>query len=580
MAVIKLSAFSGEKPILNARLLPDTAATEAFNVRLTDGALTPINKAVYIGVGAGAANHKTIYRHGGTWLSWSGLVDVAPGPVAQDRLYYTGDGAPKMLVGGTEYDLAVAKPAAALTATMGGTGSGDVQSRTYSYTYVTSFGEESAPCTASNIIDWQPGKTVTLSGFALPPSGRDITTQRIYRSQTGSAGTYFYLIAERAVSSGNFSDTVPVDAFLEPLPSMDWNTPPSNLKGLCAMPNGMMAGFVGKDVYFCEPWRPHAWPEKYVLTCDTDVVGLRAIGPYLVVMTKGQPYIFAGATPDTMRQDKLEANFACINERSIVDLGFAICYATNEGLVAVRADGSIGIVTEQLFNRDTWLTFEPDKIIAAQSNGNYVMFYNTTDTEGVVRRGAMMININAAQFLVRSSEAADAVFFCAEDASLYFKRIGSTSIFQFDSPDGSPDELFWRSKEFWLTAPVNFGAVLIDLGRARSGESMVNIEDEIEAIREENALLFAGDLLGALNDAELNVFEMNGDVLLPYPRYESVMANIYADGELFHSVSAVNRIARLPGGKTARKWEISVSANVQIGQITMATTIEELRNTL
>ena len=42
MATLKLVGFSGEIPKLLPRLLPDMSAQAAFNVRLDDGALTPI----------------------------------------------------------------------------------------------------------------------------------------------------------------------------------------------------------------------------------------------------------------------------------------------------------------------------------------------------------------------------------------------------------------------------------------------------------------------------------------------------------------------------------------------------------
>ena len=578
MPVIKIAGFAGEKPLITPRLLPETAAKAAFNTRLNDGALTPTNKSTPTGENANDVDDVTIYRHGTEWLSWATPVSAAPGPVAEDRLYFTGDGVPKMKIGATIYELAVDRPTGALAATLGGSGTGDTQSRTYVFTWVTDFGEESAPAPASNIIDWKPGNTVTLSGFPATPSGRAITKQRIYRSQTGSSGTYFYLIAERAASPSNFSDTVAVDAFQEPLPSADWNAPPDDLDGLISMPNGMMAAFVGRDVYFCEPYRPHAWPEKYSMSCETDIVALRAIGSALVVMTKGQPYFMSGSTPDSMQSQKLEANFPCINARGVADLGFAICYPSNIGLIAVRADGTIALATQELFDRDTWLTFAPTTIVGGQHAGNYIMFYDTLDAAGTRLYGAMMININAAQYLVRTDEVAAAVFYSLEDEGLYFKRPGESGIHRFDSPDGAPETLYWRSKEFWLTQPVNFGAVLVDLGNGTTLKSIANIEAEKAAIAAQNAAIFAaGSLLSSLNDTEINGMAIDGDTLIPYPEYEEILLNVYADKKLVYSGNRAGSVLRLPAGFKARCWEVDVSANVQITQIIVAGTVDELR---
>ena len=277
MAALRFAQFSGEIPRLLSRLLPDTGAQQAENVRLDDGGLTPVRKMRQEHVFTGIPGIQTIYKFGSDWLAWDKVVNAVPGPVATDRLYYTGDGVPKMRVGSTIYSLAVPYPTAALTASMTGTGTGDVITRLYVYTWVTAFGEESEPNPISADVLWQAGKTVTLAGFQSTPTGRNITKQRIYRSQSSSqSGTDLFLIEERAASTSNYVDTHAVDDFAEVLPSRDWNAPPDDLTGLIAMPNGMMAGFSGKQLCFCEPYMPHAWPEKYRLTAAFPIVTLGA----------------------------------------------------------------------------------------------------------------------------------------------------------------------------------------------------------------------------------------------------------------------------------------------------------------
>lgn len=579
MPVIKISAFAGEKPLINARLLPDTAAASAANVRLDDGALTPTRKSSYTGADV-AIGSRTIYRHGSDWLSWATDVNAAPGPIAEDRLYYTGDGVPKMRVGGTVYPLALAAPTATPVATVSGTGSGDTVSRTYAWTWVTSFGEESAPSPASVIVDWKPGQTVTISGFSATPSGRSITKQRIYRSQTGTSGTYLYLIAERAASAGNYVDNVAVDAFQEVLPSSGWTPPPAGLSGLISMPNGMMAAFLGRDVLFCEPWMPHAWPDRYTMTCDTEVVGLAALGSVLIVMTKGAPYIMSGSHPDSVQSQKLETNFACINARGIVNLGFAVCYPSSIGLVAVGADGSVKLATAQLFSRDDWLGFSPTTIVSGQHAGAYVMCYDTVTAENERYAGAMLINVGA-EFVVRSSELMSALFFDENEAALYFIKPGGGNVYRFDDPDASPETYYWQSKQFWTTRPINFGAILVDFDDGTDIQTLANIAAERAEIEAANAAMIAGGLLNAaLNSLPLNVGTFSGDALLPFPDYASAVINVYADGVLVRSMPVGTKIERLPGKRTARLWEISVSSNVQVTQIIMAGTIDELRNQL
>lgn len=580
MAVIKISAFAGERPLISPRLLPETAATAASNLRLDDGALTPTNRSALTLFAAENANDLTIYRHGSDWLSWPGVVHAAPGPVAEDRLYFTGDGAPKMRVAGDVFNLALAPPDAAPSVAVSGSGTGDVQSRTYVWTWVTGFGEESAPSPVSEIVEWMPGQTVTLSGFPSTPADRNITKQRIYRSQTGSAGTYLYFIAERDADDSDFVDTIAVDAFNEALPSAGWTPPPETLSGLISMPNGMMAAFTGREVWFSEPYRPHAWPERYTMTCDAEVVGLVSLGSVLIVMTKANPYLMAGAHPDSMQSQKLEANLPCINGRGIVDLGFVACYPSKEGLVTVAADGSVAIATRQLFSREDWLQFSPETIIGAQSAGSYVMFYDRAMPNGDRFAGSILINVAGGEFLVRADEIASAAFYQKADACLYFTKPGDTNIYRFDDPNQPPSTYYWRSKEFWTTRPETFGVLLVDLGDGGALWTPEQIAEERAAIIEANeALILADALKSEINATGINVIPLAGDTLSQFPDYGSLTINVYADRQLVRSVTRAGTIDRLPADTKARLWEVSVSSNLQVTQIIMAGTIDELRMT-
>lgn len=580
MGVLRLTAFSGEQPRITPRLLPDTAAQEARDVRLDDGGLTPTRQAVQVTMAT--EGHQTIYRHGSIWLSWPGVVDAVPGPVAQDRLYFTGDGAPKVMAGGTTYPLAVPAPASALTAALSGTATGtEVVTRVYVFTWVTSLGEESEPSPASNEVPWLPGQTVTLSGFPAVPSGRGITHQRIYRTQTGTSGTYLYLIAERAAGTGNYVDTVPVDAFNEPLPSADWNAPPDGLTGLTSLPNGMMAAFEGRDLYFCEPWRPHAWPEKYVITTDYPIVGLASISTSIVVMTTGQPYLVSGTHPATMVAEKIEQNLPCINARGIADLGYVVAYPSHDGLVAVSGDGSTRLITSNLFSREKWLELSPQTAIAGQLSGRYCMFYDTVDEDANVTAGVIVIDAGGTPFLSRSSERATAVWYDLETSALYYLESGSNQIMQMDPVSGGPKTLTWRSKPFVLPAPQNFGAIMIDAESALTPEELNRLEAERQAVIDSNAAWIASSdpIGGAIASHAIAEVAIAGDLLpiVPQSAFDTVEVSVLADGSVVATVTDPNRVTRLPGGFLAREWSIAVSSGVTITQIRMGHTVADLQ---
>lgn len=580
MPAIKLEAFRGEQPRIIARQLPGSGAQAALNVRLDDGGLTPIRRSVAEAV-AGGADHLAILRFNDAWLSNAAAISAAEGAVDSTRLYYTGDGAPKLRkLDGTIYALALPAPTPALTATLGSSGSGDVVTRIYAYTWVTDLGEESEPCAASAAIDWQPGHTVTLSGFASTPADRGITLQRIYRSQTGTSGTYFYLIAERAASSSDFSDTVAVDAFQEPLPSADWNPPPDALEGLVSMSNGIAAGFVGRSVYFSEPFRWHAWPEKYVQQVDADIVGIAAINSVLFILTKGHPYFASGSVPEAMQLDRSPANMACIGARGIANLGFAVCYPANDGLAIARPDGSVGLVSASLFNAEQWKAYDPATMIGSQHQGRYVGFYSVTSGDQVIE-GCMAIEVAGEPFLSFASATATAAFFDLPSAALYYLRKGTDDIVRFDAPNGARARQYWRSKPFILPYPENFGAIRVDSDIVfTNADALAAAAVVADAIAANELLIAAGGLSGEINATALNGGALNGDILEPIPGSGNTLAiGIYANGTRVATVTATNDITRLPSGFLAEKWEIDVSGDIPITQIVMAKTMNELKRT-
>lgn len=575
MATLKLIQYSGEVPRLLPRLLPDTAAQRAENVRLDDGALTPTRKSRLEHTFPGTGTIATIYKHGDDWLSWSTPVNAAPGPVAQDRLYYTGDGKPKMRVNGAVYDLALPGPSAALTATLGGTGTGDVTTRIYVYTWVTDFGEESEPCPASNEIDWKPGNTVTLSGFASPPTGRGITKQRIYRSQSSlSSGADFYFIAERTASNANFTDTVAVDDFAEVLPSREWNPPPDNLSGLISLQNGMMAGFVGKDLYFCEPYRPHAWPEKYVLTLDYPIVALGAFGTNVVAMTTGQPYVINGTAPELMQQEKLELNLPCINARGVVDLGYSVAYPSYDGLVVVSSSGP-GIATAALMTRNDWLKTSPATFVAGQFAGRYFASYEYLEADNTPTSGTFIFDLTGSTpFMIRANWKADGCYYDIERSALYV-LIGR-EVYEYDALGQANEIMTWLSKQFVLPAPSTFGAIMVEGAQDLTPEEQAAIDAERARINAQNAAIFAQPTIGGeINGSAFNSYPVNGDKLLPRIEDTFVAVRVFADGELLATVSDINTVKRLPP-KRARIWEVEVNGTTPIAQISIATTAREL----
>jgi hypothetical protein len=110
MAAIKLQKFLGIAPRVSAEQLPDGAGQVAHNVKLYSGDLLPYREPTIADSTERTIVVKTLHglrdsNNDVEWLSWITDVDIVIASDSSDdeqRIYYSGDGAPKV----TTYDLA------------------------------------------------------------------------------------------------------------------------------------------------------------------------------------------------------------------------------------------------------------------------------------------------------------------------------------------------------------------------------------------------------------------------------------------------------------------------------------------
>ena len=257
-----------------------------------------------------------------------------------------------------------------------------VESRFYVVTFVAKWSgseDESAPSPISDMLEMDQNDTVSVTRPTLASgtdfASRDVTHWRIYRSNVGSSSAAFQFVGEAAIGATSFADTVAASELGEALPTMTWMEPPSGLRGLVGMPNGIMAGFSNNAVAFCEPYVPYAWPVEYQVTTESPIVAMAAFGQTLFVGTTGNPYFVTGADSASMSAIKAESNQACVAARSMVSVQGGVLYASPDGL-CLASQAGVQVVSQGLYTREDWQALVPSSMFAVEHEGIYYLFYN------------------------------------------------------------------------------------------------------------------------------------------------------------------------------------------------------------
>ena len=302
---------------------------------------------------------------------------------------------------------------------------------------------------------WEASKpVVALTGFAAPPSadGWYYTGMRIYRA---TAGVFLFVDEVGKVTS--YKDTKSASALGEPCPSTTWTPPPATLAGLINLPNGMMAGFSGRDVRFCVPYRPYAWPDEYMQTVDYPVVGLGRMDTTLVVLTKGVPYFMQGASPEYVTVVKSDLEQACVSKRSIVSMGGAVLYASPDGLMLLSSGGS-KILTEDIFDRADWQVLNPASIHAYGHDSKYVAFHDPATIDGVTYTG-FVVDLKSQQFIRHNISGVTAGYVDLRNDQLYLVN-NSKQVVKWEG--GGYLTGRWRSKVFSLPQISGFTCAQVE----------------------------------------------------------------------------------------------------------------------
>ena len=570
-------------------MLPDQNGEQAINADLNPGILIGLPSPEFIiDLSANVPTPQRAYRYpadaNGTgadiWIPLpSPYSSVAKSPLANDafkRLYWTNpddpgspyynttagiaSGAPPFNLGTIYPD--PTQPTISVTVSGGTTdGSVPLEARSYCFTYVNIYGEESAPSMPTVPVEGAPDGTWSISGLPLtPPSnppGKNYPSlygMNLYRTATGqNTGGQFFL-ADSFVWGG---PNPPTDPVIDPTPDVQiaqnqqlvtgsFANPVSGLDGLIALPGGMLVGFTGNTVHFCEPNRPYAWPAAYDQSMQYPIKGFGVWQQSLVVLTEGFPSTGSGPNPSNFIFTQVRVPEPCIARGSIVTDLLGVYYASQNGVVMLNYFGMQN-QTMSMMSKNIWLTqYHAANIIACRHRSQYLAI-NGTGTGFLIdyseqRMGIMPIDPMKDAVCVWNDEYTGDAYIMSDG-----------KVYRWDSPNTPRMVYRWRSKQFYTPAPISIAALQISLDP--------DVTAVIPPIDPPLCNEDPGDALPAGVNAICNVFAG------PDGQHLICTRNLMTSRELF----------RVPSGFKAFGWQVEVISRVGIRSIELATSMKELR---
>ena len=258
------------------------------------------------------------------------------------------------------WNLSIMPPPDKPTLAVNGAGSGETIARTYVYTFVTGWGEESAPSPPSDSADWQSGQDIDVANMSVAAVTDDnVTAKRIYRTVVSSGRVSYQRVAEVSLATATYNDTIDdEDLPGATLATITWDPAPPDLQGIIEASNGILAGFRSNEVMFSFPYQPHAWPVVYRYALPFKVVALGIDGVNVVALTTGRPFVFTGVSPASMTQREIPEDQPCVSNRSAAQSKLGVLYASPDGLCLISG-GRLTVVTRGYLEKDDWKALSP-----------------------------------------------------------------------------------------------------------------------------------------------------------------------------------------------------------------------------
>jgi len=462
-----VTIFGGIQPRTHERLLPIGGATIAQDACLRNGVLNSWHKPLPIQ--DAITNGLTVWTYGEKIITWNRCVAATTYLPDWVEVYLTGRDDVKAEVMRFEDNVAeytylgVPQPSKAPSTIGGGQSGEDCDQRSYIYTYVNEWGEEGRPSLACNPITVRDGSSVTVYGFATPPSGYGIVSINIYRTATGlrsgqeteqKPATVYLRVATILTGTSSYADTKEMQSLGVAIETEDYRIPPDYLRHIRHMEDsGILVGHTANMVHFSEKGAPWAWPSYYDLTLESNIVNLVTLNDWVFVTTTTRPYVVDGKydckVPRACRQveqmDTAMPDISCGYANSAIATPFGAVYSSPIGPVLLTPNGQFELFLRNHVDVPTWRKWAPDTARFAWWNG---YLFIVTDRIGLLYEWDV----------IKYNDSATGTLVTISDRPVDMHTTTSGELLMFDGAavsqwDASPEKRPYT----WCSRPFTFG---------------------------------------------------------------------------------------------------------------------------
>ena len=415
-----------------------------------------------------------------------------------------------------------------------------------------------------------------------------------------TAGTLYHDVAEslsdpaRYWGDGSYTYT---DDFLDTnlttiLDSDYYDEPPINLQGIKVANNNILMGFFDNQLCFSEVDKPHAWPIKYRITFDADIVAVEAVSGYIIILTEAYPYAASGNDPSTMTVARVDTLYPCLSKRSVVNMGYGVVYTTHGGLAVYSLSKGVELVTKLIHDWDTWEDeLTPSEVVGHLYNGKYFGSHsgNSFIFEKHDKTGGYFMTVQTTFTAAFTDQITNKMYYITDTTG---------NIYQWDDRTQPLTPMEWKSKTIVIKEYMNIGAarVIADYDTPQS---------EIDAINAYNTAATAYNVLRWAEAAQLGTLNGPTDYMVSGARVENsgaingcmvvngdcitrnsktttsflcITFKLWVDKVLvFQGNVCSDKIFRLPAGYRSDTFEVSVSGAARVRAIHLGETPYGLR---